>query len=78
MNFEKLKMSSKEFSLKLSYSMMENAVIVIHESIWLYWIYIILCASCCLYGLSPLSHNSLFFYLQAFEKKNKAVIGRCE
>ena len=42
MNFEKLKMSSKEFSLKLSYSMMENAVIVIHENIWLYSIYIIL------------------------------------
>ena len=29
-------MSSKEFNLKLSYSMMENAVIVIHENIWLY------------------------------------------
>ena len=28
-----LKMSSEEFSLELSCSMMENAVIVIHESI---------------------------------------------
>ena len=73
MNFKKLKMSSKEFSLELSYSMMENAVIVIHESIWLYWIYIyiyiIVCAFCFLYGLSPLSHNSLFLSPSFWKEK---------
>lgn len=35
MNFEKLKMS-EEPSLELSYSMMENTVLVIHGGVWLY------------------------------------------
>lgn len=36
MNFEKWKMSSEGLSLELPYSMIENAVMVIHGDIWLY------------------------------------------
>lgn len=36
MNFEKLKMLSEEPSLELSYSMVEDTVLVIHGGIWLY------------------------------------------
>lgn len=39
------------------------------------YIYIIVCAFCFLYGLSPLSHNSLVFISKLLKRKTRQLLG---